>query len=298
VNEIKLCPRRARRIFPRVEEVRFTIFGSGSGGNAAYLETPGARVLVDCGFSAKRIRNALLALDRTPERLDGILITHEHIDHIQALRVLNAKLGIPVYCNRHTADEIRRIHKCDFEFRIFETGQPFEVGDLSVETFPVPHDAIETVGFVIHTAAARIGWLTDLGHGTRLIADRVRECEILLLETNHDLDLLRNDPLRPPHLKQRITSRHGHLSNEGAADFLEQILHPNLRHIYCVHLSSDCNSPEIVRTEITAKLAALGAEHVQVHLTEQTAPCPTLVLPINSQAILAQKSVATVAAAL
>ena len=93
MNEIKLCPRRARRIFPLVEEVRFTIFGSGSGGNAAYLETPGARVLVDCGFSAKRIRNALLALDRTPERLDGILITHEHIDHIQALRVLNANHG-------------------------------------------------------------------------------------------------------------------------------------------------------------------------------------------------------------
>ncbi len=294
MNEINLCLFPPCRTLPPVEEVRFTIFGSGSGGNAAYLETPGARVLVDCGFSAKRIRNALLALDRTPERLDGILITHEHSDHITGLRVLAAKLSIPVYCNRHTADEIRHIHKCDFEFRIFETGHPFEVGDLTVETFPVPHDSIEPVGFVLHTPAARIGWLTDLGHGTRLIADRVRECEILLLETNHDLDLLRNDPLRPPHLKQRITSRHGHLSNEGAADFLEQLLHPNLRHLYCVHLSSDCNTPEIVQTEITAKLAALGTGQVQVHLTEQTAPCPTLVLPIN----LAQKSVATVAAAL
>jgi len=281
-----------------VEEVRLTILGSGSAGNTAYLETPGARVLIDCGLSARRTRNALLEMNRTPERLDGILITHEHSDHVSGLKVLAAKLGIPIYCNRHTATEIRQIHKCEFKFQLFETGHQFEIGDLGVETFPVPHDAIDPVGFVLHTPAAQIGWLTDLGHGTRLAADRVRHAEVLLLETNHDLDLLRNDPLRPPHLKQRITSRHGHLSNEGAADFLEQILHPNLRHIYCVHLSSDCNSPEIVRTEITAKLAALGAEHVQVHLTEQTAPCPTLVLPINSQAILAQKSVATVAAAL
>ncbi|SVD11903.1 uncharacterized protein METZ01_LOCUS364757, partial [marine metagenome] len=127
VNEINLCLFPPRRTLPPVEEVRFTIFGSGSGGNAAYLETPGARVLVDCGFSARRIRNSLLTLDRTPERLDGILITHEHTDHIQGMRVLNAKLGIPIYCNRHTADEIRRIHKCAFEFRIFETGHPFEV---------------------------------------------------------------------------------------------------------------------------------------------------------------------------
>ncbi len=274
--------------------MRFTILGSGSGGNAAYLETPGARVLIDCGFSARRIRNALLALDRTPERLDGIFITHEHSDHIQGLRVLAAKLGVPVYSNRHTADEIRHIHKCDFEFRLFETGQSVEVGDLRVDTFPVPHDAIEPVGFVLHTPAARIGFLTDLGHGTRLIADRVRDCDVLLLETNHDADLLRNDPVRPPHLKQRIMSRHGHLSNEGAADFLEQLIHPRLQHVYCVHLSRDCNTPELARTEIANKLAAMGAGHVQVHLTEQSAPCPTLVLP----AIFAQKSVATPAAAL
>jgi len=275
------CPRNSPRTLSRVEEIQLTIFGSGSGGNSAYLESPGARVLIDCGFSAKRIRNALLQLERTPEQLDGILITHEHSDHISGLRVLAAKLGIPIYCNRHTADEIRLIHKCDFEFRLFETGNPFEVGDLTIESFPVPHDAIEPVGFVVHTPAARIGWLTDLGHGTRLIADRVRNCEVLLLETNHDLDLLRNDPVRPPNLKQRITSRHGHLSNEGAADFLEQIIHPNLQHLYCAHLSSDCNTPELVRTEITAKLAALGADSVQVHLTEQNTPCPTLTLAGN-----------------
>ena len=298
MNEINLCLFRARRTIPPVKEVRFTIFGSGSGGNAAYLETPGTRVLVDCGFSAKRIRNALLALDRTPERLDGILITHEHIDHVRGLKVLAAKLGLAIYCNRHTSEEIQRIHSCTFNFQLFETGQRFEIGDLGVETFPVPHDAIDPVGFVLHTPAAQIGFLTDLGHGTRLIADRVGHAEVLVLETNHDVDLLNNDPRRPPSLKQRIFSRHGHLSNEGAADFLERIIHPNLRHVYCAHLSRDCNEPEMVRTEITQKLSQLGVEHVKVHVTSQKTACETLVLPKKQMDDSAEKSIATPSLAL
>ena len=196
VNARKSCElktvefRVPRRKMSPVEEVRFTILASGSSGNAAYLETPGARLLLDCGISARRIREGLLAQDRTPERLDGIFITHEHSDHVQGLRVLAQKARLPIYCNRHTAEEIRRIHKCDFEFRLFETGHTVEIGDLTVETFPVPHDAIDPVGFLLHTPAAHIGFLTDLGQGTRLIADRIRPAEVLVLETNHDVDLL------------------------------------------------------------------------------------------------------------
>ena len=143
-----------------MEAVRFTVFASGSAGNVAYLETPGARLLIDCGISAKRIRESLLSLDRIPERLDGILITHEHSDHIRGLRVFASKLGIPVYCNRHTAAEIHRIHDTKFNFRIIETGRDFQVGDLTVDTFPIPHDAIDPIGFVLHTPAAQIGFLT------------------------------------------------------------------------------------------------------------------------------------------
>ena len=156
-----------------MEEVKFTVLASGSSGNAAYLETPNSRLLIDCGISAKRIREALLNLDRTPERLDGILITHEHSDHVSGLKVLAAKLGIPVYCNRHTAEEIRRIHDTNFDFRLVETGNAFEIGDLNVDTFPIPHDAIDPMGFVLHTPEGRIGFLTDMGYGTRLVADRV-----------------------------------------------------------------------------------------------------------------------------
>ena len=280
------------------EEVQFTILGSGSSGNASYLETPGARVLIDCGFSAKRIRTALLELDRTPERLDGILITHEHSDHITGLKVLAAKLGIPVYCNRHTAGEIRHHHECNFDFQLFETGNSFEIGDLLVDTFPIPHDAVDPVGFTLHTPAVQIGFLTDLGHGTRLIADRVRKAEVLLLETNHDVDMLNNDPHRPWSLKQRIFSRHGHLSNEGAADFLQQLVHADLQHIFCAHLSRDCNTPELAREEITQKLSRLDATQVQVHITQQNAPCPPLRFAVKKSAGSAEKSIATTSVAL
>lgn len=281
-----------------MEEVQFTVIASGSSGNAAYLETPGARILIDCGISAKRIRTALLDLNRTPERLDGILITHEHSDHISGLKVLAGKLGIPVYCNRHTAEEIRRIHQTEFQFRLIETGSSFEIEDLQIDTFPIPHDAIDPVGFVLHTPGGTIGFLTDMGHGTRLVADRCRHAEVLLLETNHDTDLLNNDPRRPWSLKQRILSRHGHLSNEGAAEFLEQLIHPGLKHIFCAHLSRDCNTPELARTEIVEKLAQLNAAHVQVHVTQHATPCETMALSIKESSDFGEKSVATPSIAL
>ena len=281
-----------------MEAVRITIFASGSAGNVAYLETPRARLLIDCGISAKRIRESLLSLDRTPERLDGILITHEHSDHISGLRVFAAKLGIPVYCNRHTAAEIHRIHDTKFNFRIIETGRDFQVGDLTVDTFSVPHDAIDPIGFVLHTPAAQIGFLTDMGYGTRLVADRVKNTEVLLLETNHDVEMLNNDPRRSWALKQRIMSRHGHLSNEAAAEFLEQLAHNRLEHIFCAHLSRDCNTPELAKTEITQKLVQIGLPKVIVHLTSQSSLSPTLEIFGNKTQILTEKTVATPSIAL
>ena len=264
-------------------EVEFTILGSGSSGNAAYLEAGNTRLLVDCGFSARQIKQRLATIERIPDRLDGILITHEHTDHVAGLKNLAGKLDIPVYCNRHTSEEISRIHKTSFDFRLFETGKSFEVGDVGVDTFSVPHDAIDPVGFLLHTPKGRIGVLTDLGHGTRLVANRVRSANVLMLETNHDVDLLRDCPHRPWHLKQRIMGRHGHLSNEGAAEFAETFLHADLHHIFCVHLSGECNTPELATGDIDAMLQRNGATHTQVTITNQTIPSPTLQFAENPQ---------------
>ena len=274
-------------------EVQFTILGSGSSGNAAYLETSDTRLLVDCGFSARQIKKRLATIDRIPDRLDGILITHEHTDHVAGLKHLAAKMGIPIYCNRHTSEEISHIHKTAFDFRLFETGQSFEVGNVGVDTFSVPHDAIDPVGFLLHTSNGRIGILTDLGHGTRLIADRVRTANVLMLETNHDIDLLRDCPHRPWHLKQRIMSRHGHLSNESAAEFTETFLHADLRHIFCVHLSNECNTPELAHADLDAMLQRNGATHTQVTITHQTTPSTTLEIAENPEnSSISEKTIA------
>lgn len=260
--------------------VRFTILGSGSGGNCAYLETDGTRLLIDAGFSARQIRQRLATIERSPETLDGILITHEHSDHIQGLAVLCAKLRLPIFCNRLTRDAIQAAfgERPGFDFRLFGTGASFEVGEVGVETFAVPHDAQDPVGYLLRTPGGSVGFLTDLGHATRLVIERVRPARVLVLETNHDLKLLQDDTHRPWSVKQRILSRHGHLSNEAAAGLAAEIVTSNLHQIYLGHLSRDCNRPELALQVVGSRMDAIGATHLRVTVTCQDQPNPTLTL--------------------
>jgi len=266
---------------------QLTILGSGSSGNCAYLETTETRLLIDAGLSARQIRKRLLTIGRTPENLSGILITHEHSDHIQGLAVLATKLQVPVYCNRLTKEAIETQLQIRVDFRLFSTGASFEVGDLSVDTFSVPHDAYDPVGFLVHTDAGKIGFLTDLGHATKLVIERVRAANILLLETNHDMKLLQEDTKRPWSVKQRIASRHGHLSNDGAAQVVDQIVSAELNRIYLAHLSGDCNHPDLAHRVVGQRLEELGATHVHLERTSQELPCPTLDLAAASSAAVA-----------
>ena len=235
-------------------------------------------MLIDVGFSGRQIRQRLARIGRTPESLQGIILTHEHHDHIQGLVGLGEKLQVPVFCNRLTKDAVERQVGLKLDWRIFTTGASFEVGDLTVDTFTVPHDAQDPVGFLLRTAAGNIGFLTDLGHATKLVVERIRPAHVLLLETNHDVKLLQDDPRRPWSVKQRILSRHGHLSNEAAAAVAEQIVSAELRRLYLGHLSRDCNRPELARRVISERLAMLGANHVTVEVTSQDTPNPTFAL--------------------
>ncbi|MEO5804620.1 MAG: MBL fold metallo-hydrolase [Verrucomicrobiota bacterium] len=256
--------------------VQFTILGSGSGGNCAYLETAEVRLLIDAGFSGRQIRQKLAGISRTPETLSGILITHEHSDHITGLAGLALKLNLPIYCNRQTREAIESQLQIKINAQLFDTGNSFEIGDVQVDTFSVPHDAIDPVGFLLRTTLGQIGFLTDLGHCTKLIAERIRTANILVLESNHDVQMLQDCPKRPWSLKQRILSRHGHLSNEAAADVVEQIISAELRQLYLGHISRDCNKPEIAYRAVTDRLQKIGATHIAVELTSQHVPCPTL----------------------
>ena len=255
--------------------MRFTILASGSSGNCAYLETDETRLLIDAGLSGRQTRQRLATIGRAPEGLHGILLTHEHSDHIGGLVALAAKLQIPVYCNRLTAEAVGEITATKFDFRLFTTGAGFEVNDIGVETFSVPHDAMDPVGFLIRTSGGNLGFLTDLGHATRLTIERVRPANVLVLETNHDVKLLQDDLRRPWSLKQRILGRHGHLSNEAGAAVAEQIVSDRLHHIFLGHLSRDCNRPELAHRAVSGTLQKVGATHVDVTVTSQDAPCPT-----------------------
>lgn len=269
--------------------VCLTILGSGSAGNCAYVETPQARVLIDAGFSLRQIRKRLATIGRTPESLTAILVTHEHSDHVQGLTQLSQKLHIPIYCNRPTKEALEYQLRTKLESRLFVTGAGFDLDDLSVETFSIPHDAQDPVGFLLKTAQGSIGFLTDLGHATKLVLERVRRANVLVLESNHDVKLLQDCPYRPWSLKQRILSRHGHLSNEAAADAAEQIMSADLRHLYLGHLSRECNRPQLALEVMSRRMEKIGARHVRLELASQAIPCPTLTLdsplPIGPQPI-------------
>ncbi len=257
---------------------QFTILGSGSGGNCAYLESDETRLLIDAGFSGRQIRQRLASINRTPETLAGILITHEHSDHTQGLAALAAKLRIPLYCNRLTREAIEAQQQSKFDCRIFATGASFEIGDITVDTFSVPHDAQDPVGFLLRTAAGNIGFLTDLGHATKLVIERVRPANVLVLEANHDLKLLQDDTKRPWSTKQRILSRHGHLSNDAAAEVAAQIVTAGLKHLFLGHLSRDCNRPALAHRAVSQRLQQLGAHHVRVECAAQDVPGATVEL--------------------
>ncbi len=257
--------------------VQLTILGSGSSGNCAYLETNEARLLIDAGFSLRQIRQRLATIGRAPEGLSGVLVTHEHSDHISGLATLCSKLNVPVYCNRDTKEQIEWQLETRFDCRIFATGSSFEVGDVIVDTFSIPHDASDPVGFLLKTPQGQIGFLTDLGHATKLALQRVRTANVLVLESNHDLKMLQESS-RPWSLKQRIAGRHGHLSNADAADAAQEIMSAELRHLYLGHLSRECNLPQLARDVMCQRLQKIGAHHVTVELTAQDVPCPTLPL--------------------
>ena len=257
---------------------RFTVLGSGSGGNASFLETDQTRILIDAGLSGRQIRLRLAQLGRAPETLDGILLTHEHSDHTQGLKAICKKLDIPIYCNRLTADELRFRLKIDLNIRQFVTGEPFEIGNMEIENFSVPHDAQDPVGFHVKTSDGGIGILTDLGQTTRLVLERVRGAKVLLIEANYDLNRLQEDTRRPWATKQRIMSRHGHLSNRDTADAIETLAKGKLENVVLCHLSGDCNTPEIAHRSITEKLNKSGIYNIKITVSNQGEPTETIVL--------------------
>ena len=217
---------------------------SGSEGNSTLVRNNTASFLIDAGLSAKQLTARLLAVGLCPEQLSGILLTHEHGDHTSALKVILTRHQVPIFCNFLTGRTLQDFGLVHGDWRFFHTGSEFWIGSFAIRAFSVPHDAVDPVGFRISCDGSCFGVLTDLGYATRLVFEALRGVRAMLIETNHDEALLQNDFRRPWSVKQRILSRHGHLSNTAAARILAELDAP-LEHIILGHLSRDCNSPNL-----------------------------------------------------
>ena len=238
--------------------MRFCILGSGSSGNSALVVTEGARVLVDAGFSGRRLSALLDGVGESLARVDAVFLTHEHIDHCAGIEGLKRHPHVRVFANQATARAVQANLSHTPAWQIFETGASFTFKDIEVESFPVPHDAQEPVGYRfthgregdLFSRRATLAWVTDLGHVPPAVQARLGACEVLAVESNHCPRMLESDPKRSWTLKRRISGRHGHLSNERMGEALAQAQNPRWRRVYLTHLSRDCNTREAVEAAL------------------------------------------------
>ncbi len=258
--------------------LHLTVLGSGSSGNCAVITSGSTTLLLDAGLSAKQIVLRLESIGLTLDDLDGILLTHEHQDHTGGLEVLSRGRALPLFCTALTQEHLLGSLKFRTPpaWRVMQTGSAFEYQDLRIESFPVPHDAVDPVGYVVADVDARLGVLSDVGFVTSLIKDRLRGSDTLFVEANYDTQLLEVDTKRPWSTKQRISSRHGHLSNDQAAELIAEIAHPGLSNVVLGHLSDDCNDPALVTKRIRTALDGAGAAEARVVCAERRKPTPTL----------------------
>jgi len=226
--------------------LKFSILGSGSSGNAILVKSEKTNLLFDVGLSNKRIGELLRNFNIQPEEIDAVFISHEHIDHVKGLNVLGKKYNTPIFTNEKTWEVLVKETKdlTKEQRKVMPTGSILTIGDIEIESFPISHDAIEPVGYVIRHANLQIGIATDLGYVNKKIKQKLRDSHALIFESNHDVEMLRMGSY-PWSLKQRILSDVGHLSNEDAAYALSEIITAETKAVFLAHLSQENNLPEI-----------------------------------------------------
>lgn len=246
--------------------VKVCVLGSSSSGNCTYVASDRTAILIDAGLSGRETGRRLEEIGASSEAIEAICLTHEHGDHTAGLVALQKSGRIRLYANSGTIEGIMAKPGAEsLKWNVFANGAPFRVGDLDIEPFSVPHDAYDPVGFLIRCGDWCGGVVTDMGMATGLIRERLRACQVLVLESNHDEGLLK-DADRPWHLKQRIRGRQGHLSNEHAAALIAEVGGPHLKMVFLAHLSGECNRPDLALKTVSDVLRAKAMTHVTVRI--------------------------------
>ncbi len=248
--------------------MRFACLGSGSRGNATLVEAGATRLLLDCGFSCAETEKRLARLGLEPRDVNAILVTHEHSDHIAGVARFSRRFGIPVWMTAGT----EAVHRGGevAEWFCFSSHEAFQIGDVWIDPYPVPHDAREPCQFVFSDGAVRLGVLTDAGSITAHMRKALNGLDALILECNHDPELLARGPY-PVRLQRRVGGRYGHLSNQQAADLLRQIDTTGLQQLVAAHLSDKNNRAELARQALSAALTCLPGD---ISVAEQEAGTP------------------------
>lgn len=237
----------------------FCPLASGSKGNSIFVGSKRTKILIDGGISAKATKERLAEIGVDISEIDAIIITHDHSDHIMGLKVLSSRYGIPILANHETAKGIvNQFHDCP-KFKIFSTGENFEFGDMEIHPFSIQHDTLDPVGFTIETEGKKLGFCADLGFATTLVQNKLKNCDYLYLEANHQPSMV-HASARPMVYKQRVLSRTGHLSNEACGQLLCEVAHPGLKHVHLAHLSSECNTPETALNVVAEQLLMRGIQ--------------------------------------
>jgi phosphoribosyl 1,2-cyclic phosphodiesterase len=248
------------------------ILASGSRGNAAYVSDGTTSILVDAGLSGREIERRLKVRRLSPKMLDGILVSHEHGDHIQGVGVLSRRFDLPVFITPKTLASAATTLGKLFAVTHFKCGSDFRINTLSIHPFSISHDAKDPSGFTISRRHCKIGFATDLGVATALVKTHLKGCSLLVIEANHDLPMLMEGPY-PWHLKQRVKSRTGHLSNDASKDLLDELIHSRLEHVVLAHLSEINNTPQKAAKAVEKALKKNG---IRLEVASQNSCGPLL----------------------
>lgn len=241
--------------------MRYCILASGSRGNSLFIESVHGRFLVDVGLSARKIETRLKERDIDPKTIDAIVLTHSHGDHVRGVGVFAHRHKLPIYGHPETLDSITHLLKPAQE--VIPWSAPFTVKDVRFTPFELPHDCEPTVGYLVREGARTLAVCTDLGYVPPSLTGLLRQAQAMVLESNHDPDMLMNGPY-PWHLKDRIAGRRGHLSNHNAGELLKEILHPAIRHVVLGHLSEENNTAVLARDTVLEHIGVQFAPIVDV----------------------------------